>query len=188
MRNRSIISLVGLALVVTSASQASAQRGRIYSRDSDRDYDRPIELGVDAGVSFGLDEPSVTTIGIPIRSFRVGFFFTDNVSLEPSFGLSSIHVEDETFTQYEAAIALLLHLSRYRPASSIYVRPFVGVTGVSGGGDSDSNGFAGAGLGVKLPWGNRRLATRLEANFTHGFDGDGTNAIGLLAGISVFIR
>lgn len=184
MRNRSTIAVIGLAFVALSASQASAQRGRYYERDNDR----PIELGFDAGVSFGLDEPSVTTIGIPIRSFRVGFFFTDNISLEPSFGLTSVHVEGDTFTQYEAALALLLHLSRYQPASGLYVRPFVGVTGVSGGGDSDSNGFAGAGLGVKIPWGARRVATRLEANFTHGFDGDGTNAIGLLAGLSVFIR
>jgi hypothetical protein len=186
MRNRLTISLVGLALIALTASQASAQRRPTYERD--RDYDRPIELGADAGVSFGLDEPSVTTIGIPIRAFRVGFFFTDNISLEPSFGLSSVHVEGDTFTEYQAGLALLLHLSRYRPASGLYVRPFAGVTGVSGGGDSDSNGFAGAGVGVKIPWGNRRLATRLEANFTHGFDGDGTNAIGLLAGISVFIR
>jgi hypothetical protein len=186
MRNRLTVSLVSLALIAFSASQASAQRRPYYDRD--RDNDRPIELGVDAGVSFGLDEPSVTTIGIPIRSFRVGFFFTDNVSLEPSFGLTSVHVEGETFTQYEAALALLLHLSRYSPASGIYVRPFAGVTGVSGGGNSDSNGLAGAGVGVKIPWGNRRLATRLEANFTHGFDGDGTNAIGLHVGLSVFTR
>lgn len=185
MRNRPILAVIGVALLAAS-SQASAQRGRIYSRDYDRDYDRPIELGVDAGVSFGLDEPNVTTIGIPVRSIRAGFFFTDQVSLEPSFGLASTHIDDDTFTQYQAAIALLLHLSR--PTSGLYVRPFAGITGVSGGGDSDSDGFVGAGIGAKIPWGNRRLASRLEANFAHGFDGDGTNAIGLLAGISVFIR
>jgi hypothetical protein len=185
MRNRSTIALAGLALVALTASQASAQRRDRYY---ERDVDRPIELGMDAGVSFGLDDPNVTVIGLPLRAFRAGFFFTDVLSLEPAFGLTSLHVNDDTFTQYEAALGLLFHLSRYRYASGLYVRPFAGIVGASGGGDSDSNGFVGAGVGVKVPWGNRRVATRLEANFTHGFDGDGTNAIGLLAGLSFFIR
>ena len=149
---------------------------------------RPIELGMDAGVSIGLDEPKVTTVGLPFRAFRVGFFFADNLSLEPAFGLTSVHVNDDTFTTYEAALGVLLHLAQERTGSGIYVRPFAGVTGVSGGGASDSNGFVGAGVGVKIPWGDRRLATRLEGNFSHSFEGDGTNAIGLLVGLSFFTR
>jgi hypothetical protein len=50
------------------------------------------------------------------------------------------------------------------------------------------NGLAGLGLGLKLPWDDRRLATRTEANYTHWVGNDGGNAIGILIGLSFFTR
>jgi hypothetical protein len=53
--------------------------------------------------------------------------------------------------------------------------------------DSHS-GYAGAGFGLKLPFADRRLATRMEANDSHGFSGGGSNLIGVLIGLSFFTR
>ena len=67
-----------------------------------------------------------------------------------------------------------------------YVRPFVGLTGFTGG-DSDDNEFSlGAGLGTRLPF-RRDLAIRVEGNIGYGFDNKATR-VGLLAGLSFFPR
>jgi hypothetical protein len=147
---------------------------------------RPLELGIDAGVTFELDDPNVTVIGIPLQSFRIGFVANERMSIEPMFSLNSIRADDDNFTVYSAALGLLYHFDTFR--SGPYVRPFFGVDGVSG---SDIDGISqfvvGAGLGVKLPVVDGRLAWRFEANFAHAFDdGDveGGNRIGLRAGLS----
>ena len=51
---------------------------------------RPVELGMDAGATIGLGDNSVTVVEIPQRAFRIGFFFTDRLSVEPKFGLTTI--------------------------------------------------------------------------------------------------
>jgi hypothetical protein len=76
----------------------------------------------------------------------------------------------------------------------VYVRPFIGVAGITGGGsddvDDDSGSDAefsvGTGLGVKIPW-RQDLAWRLEANVGYGFDNEAFR-LGLLAGLSFFTR
>jgi len=45
-----------------------------------------------------------------------------------------------------------------------------------------------AGVGVKLPFADRRLATRMEANYVRDFDNGETNEIGVLIGLSFFTR
>ena len=58
--------------------------------------------------------------------------------------------------------------------------------GISGDNGSDSAFSFGAGFGVKMPVGNR-FASRFEANFAHASNnGASQNAIGLLAGLSVY--
>lgn len=161
----------------------------------------PIELGVDAGVTVGLGDNSVTVISIPVQAFRIGFFLDENVSLEPKFGLNTITGSGDTFTSYAAELGLLWHFFREPererrgrviysgpgPRSSFYVRPFVGIVGTSGGGDSDSDAVLGAGVGMKVPLVNR-LAARFEANFAHQFGDPDFNTLGLLAGLSFFTR
>jgi len=181
MKNRILISVIGVALV---AASAQAQ-------------DRPIELGVDAGVGVGLGDNSRTVISIPVQAFRIGFFFQDNVSLEPKFALNTVTGSGETFTDYEAELGLLYHFFRERervgrvvypggsPRSAFYVRPFVGIVGSSGGGSSNSDAILGAGVGMKVPVLNR-LAARFEANFAHQFGDADFNQLGLLAGLSFF--
>jgi hypothetical protein len=65
------------------------------------------------------------------------------------------------------------------------VRPFVAVSGSSGGG-SDNEFSAGAGLGVKIPW-RPDLAWRLEANAGYGFRNEAFR-MGAFAGLSFFTR
>ena len=69
------------------------------------------------------------------------------------------------------------------------MRPFLGVSGINVPGPNDSHsGYAGVGFGLKLPFADRRLATRMEANYAHGFSGGGSNLIGVLIGLSFFTR
>lgn len=151
----------------------------------------PIELGIDAGVTIGLGDDAITVISIPAQALRAGFPIGLRTSLEPKLGMTIRTGNGDTFTIYQAEVGLLYHLgtSRYPGAyhrAGLYVRPFLGIAGVSGNG-SDSNGYVGAGVGYKMPL-LSRLSARYEANFSHQFgDGDG-NAIGLLAGLSFFTR
>lgn len=158
---------------------------------------RPVELGIDAAVTIGLGDNSVTVVDIPAQAFRIGFFVSDRISLEPKFGLTTVSGEGDTFTSYIAELGLLYHFYRARvrpdpypypsPASAFYVRPFAGFVGASGGGSSTTNGRLGVGLGMKVPLVNR-LASRFEANFAHTFGDFSSNQIGLLAGLSFFTR
>jgi len=72
---------------------ARAQRGQ----------PRPIELGIDAALAYeDLDEVSRTLFSIPVPRFRVRFFLTDAVSLEPFVSLQYNRIEldesDESFS------------------------------------------------------------------------------------------
>ena len=173
-----------LVLCTTAAflagSAAHAQRTRAGG----------VELGVDAGVAIGLDDPHTTVVALPIQNFRFGYFASDKIEIEPRFFVNSLHIADAgTITTYSVEMGALFMPSGDRAGNGLYIRPFGGFTGFSAsGGTSDSNGFLGAGLGLKVPFADRRLATRWEANYAHGFSDGGTNQIGLLVGLSFFTR
>ncbi len=69
------------------------------------------------------------------------------------------------------------------PNAIAYVRPFMGVNGVTGGG-SNSQFKVGSGLGVKVPW-RQNIAFRFEGNIGYGF-GNKAAQLGAFAGVSVF--
>src|SRR3954463_9777502 len=157
------------------------------------------EYGIDAAAIFGLGDRSSINVNLPGSRFRVGFFQPGSqLSIEPSLGFSYNKVEgiDGIFF-YDLELGALYHL---RPilvstragggfeasAVSPYVRPFVGVTGITGGDDSDSEFSAGVGVGTRIGW-KSDLAFRLEANLGYGFDNKAAR-IGLLAGLSFFPR
>ena len=173
-----IFGAAALALsVVNAGAQASGPR--------------PLELGIDAGVSIGLGDNSVTIIGIPAQSFRVGFPISPRTSIEPKLAVNIITGNGDTFTSYRAEVGLLYHLGtdKYPGAyqrAGLYVRPFLGIVGFSDG-DSESAGLLGAGVGYKFPI-ISRLSSRFEANFAHQFGNGDANEIGLLAGLSFFTR
>lgn len=176
---KKLVVLGFLALAMT-ATAADAQKNSTA---------RPIELGMDGGISIGFDDPNVTTVSLPVQALRVGFFMNDNISLEPRFNFNSVSGGGVSIRSYSLELGALYHLGGYNKGSGLYVRPFAGIAGVGGDLGSGSDGFVGAGAGVKLPFANRRLATRLEANFGHAFnDAGGSNGLGVLFGVSLFHR
>jgi Outer membrane protein beta-barrel domain len=153
---------VGIAVPHLLAAQEAASR-------------KPIELGFDAALTRDAsDQAKQTSLTVPVPRIRVGFFLTDALSLEPSvrFEFSRSTFEntltgnDVTSSRkfYDADLGLLYHLSTDRTRSQIYLRPFVGIRGFTGDGDSDSQTSFGGGLGLKLPAADR-LGLRLEVGY-----------------------
>jgi len=180
---RRVLSFAALSLIAI-ASTASAQRS---TRGNTMASANPSpELGVDAGVRFTLDDPKTTDLSIPIPAIRMGFYVSPTISIEPSLSLNHHSETDLSYTTYGIGLGLLYHFSASRMANQMYVRPFIGLDGISGDVGSNSAFSFGAGFGVKMPVGNR-FASRFEANFAHASnDGASQNAIGLLAGLSVY--
>jgi hypothetical protein len=173
--------VLSVATLAFAAPVAKAQRQRASA---------PIELGIDGGVLFGLDAPRNTVVALPVQSFRVGFLVTDNLALEPRVSINSIHGGGASVTTYDFQLGVVYQPDGDRVGKGLYGRPFIGVSGftVSGAGGNNNSGYMGLGLGLKIPFVDRRLATRMEANYEHGFSGGGRNLIGLLIGLSFFTR
>ena len=176
--------VLGVMLLAAASPTAQAQRS---SRGSN-----PIELGIDGGILFGLDNPKTTLLSLPVQDFRIGFLVTDRLAFEPRVHLNMISGSGSRLTTYAFEIGLVYSPAGDRVGNGLYGRPFMGISGFSasggGPGSSDNSGYAGLGVGLKLPFADRRLATRLEANYAHGFSNGGTNQIGLLFGLSFFTR
>lgn len=176
---KKLVALGAIALVL-SATTADAQRARNGG---------PVELGIDGGISFGLDDPNVTLVALPVQDFRFGYFLSETVELEPRFNLNSIHGGGERLTTYQLELGVLFIPKGDRVGKGLYLRPFLGVAGVNTSiGGNDNSGYGGAGVGLKFPFADRRLAFRTEANYTRGFSNGGSNQIGLVFGLSWFSR
>jgi hypothetical protein len=172
---RRLLSLAALSILTLSAS-ASAQRSTSANPSP--------EIGMDAAVTFGLGDGQGTMVDIPAQSIRMGFFVSPALSIEPTFGLHSESGGGTTVTIYNIGAGALYHFSPSRAANQFYVRPFIQIVGFSGGGLSDSQALFGVGGGLKIPL-RDRIASRFEANFAHT---DGSDMIGLLAGLSFYTR
>jgi len=177
-----------VAACTLAASAAHAQRGASL----------PIELGIDGGVTFGLGDADYTRIALPGQRFRVGFFTSDAISIEPAIALNYVSTGDTHSTDFVGDVGVLFHTSPTAGGSRVYLRPFAGLETISFSSDnpnvddSTTQFHLGAGVGIKVPLANR-LRARFEANFLHGFDSSGAgdtsgNAIGLTAGLSFFTR
>jgi hypothetical protein len=146
---------------------------------------------VDAAVATTVgSDPHITTVAIPAAQFRIGFFVSNDLSIEPRVAITSISGDGSTFTTYAGELGVLYHfIPGERVGSGVYVRPFAGFMGESGDG-SDTQADVGIGLGTKIPF-TDRLATRIEANYLHAFSTDnstGGNEIGASIGLSFFTR
>lgn len=171
--------IVALAVSATGAwAQNAAPAGRT------------VELGIDAAIARNFGDSPYTTITIPDAQFRVGFFVNNNVSIEPRVSINSVSGGGSTYTEYLGELGLLYHfVPSSRVGAGPYVRPFVGIVGESGGG-SETHGEFGAGIGTKIPF-SERLATRIEADYSHVASSsysNSTNQLALLLGISFFTR
>jgi len=152
---------------------------------------RPVELGVDGGFGFKVNSPTVMTIGLPMASLRVGFFASDQVSIEPAVNFSYLKVQDyDAVYTLGAELGALYHFSKDAAKSRVFLHPLAGITVVGGGGESEDQFHAGLGFGVKAPI-LTRLAFRLEAQYNHGFSTSTVSAseqIALLFGLSFFTK
>lgn len=185
-RSRALVGglLAGLALAAAPGAAVAQTAGA----------PRVQEFGLDAGAVIGLGDQSSVTIDVPAARARVGFFLTNDSrwSLEPAAGLSFVKVEGaDARLFYNIEAGALYHvgepvdpLATTRP-STAYVRPFIGLNGVTGdGGDNEVS--TGIGIGVKVPW-RSGLAWRLEGNVGYGFDNEAFR-LGAFAGLSIFTR
>jgi hypothetical protein len=178
---RRLLSFAALSILTLSAS-ASAQRSSGYSGNPSP------EIGMDAGLSIGLGNNSGTVFQVPVQAIRMGFFVSPVISIEPSVGFTSFSGGGFSGTQYTLGAGLLYHFSASRASNQFYIRPFVGVDGTSGDLGSGSAVSFGVGGGLKIPL-RDRIATRFEAAFGHTGGqngGNGSDAIGLLAGLSFY--
>ena len=174
MRHRFALAI---AAVIGFAGTASAQ-GSATTPEAK-------ELGVDANLTIGLGDNSYTNFNVPSGSVRVGFPMNNQVSIEPRGRLSVSSGGGDTYTTYNLAVGALYHFdAAARQRSGLYVRPSLGVSGFSGD-NSDSNLYAGIGVGLKRPV-LAQLGTRLEAGYVRNFGNGGSNGLELSAGLSWF--
>lgn len=184
---RRVLSFAALSLIAI-ASTASAQR---TARSSTTSANPSPEIGIDGALVFGLDDPNTTTLSVPVQRIRVGFFLSPTISLEPSFGLTTISGGGDRITTYSIGTGLLWHFAPSRAANQLYLRPFVDFNGASfSGAGSDNSVTFGAGFGIKHPI-RDRFNTRLEGLFGHTGEHSGmpsSNELGVLFGFSVYTR
>ncbi|HEU4995810.1 MAG TPA: hypothetical protein VFT29_13380 [Gemmatimonadaceae bacterium] len=181
--------VLSLLVLTVAASVASAQRPA--QRRPQPSQGSLWELGSDAGLNFGLDNPSVTTLNVLSQSFRAGYYFTPEWSLEPFFGLNYIKVEGvDGVTLYNFGAGALYHFQQNRAARQFYLRPFLTVVGASGPGNDNSDVGIGLGGGVKWPRLGGRLALRGEAYFStvNTSTLSDNTSIGALFGLSIYTR
>ncbi len=169
----------------------------VFALSSINAQERTVELGIDAGLSvISADGNSVTTLNVPVPAFRVGFFVSDRLSLEPSLLLAYATTSNVSSTSYNLIFGALYHLSTDRTRPQLFLRPLIGyggsrVSGTSGLADN-TNGSAlvGIGIGAKVPKGDR-FALRFGADYERRFEDDPSPAFNRFAatvGFSFFTR
>ncbi len=133
---------------------------------------KPVELGLDAGFSYKANSPTVFAAAVPVQSFRVGFFASDVVSVEPRLSWNLLKLEGaSSLNTLSGELGVLVHFSRDRERPQGYFRPLAAADLITGGGETVSQFSVGGALGVKLPVKNR-FAVRLEGGFRQGFESD----------------
>jgi len=191
MSNRlsSILGAGLLTMFLTTAAPAQVEFGLdgVFGRQISGD-DKHTLVSLPTGT---FSNALVTSLS---KSFRVGFFVSPTISIEPSFAFFILDEEgaDNAVRVLGLGLAALIHLSSDPTAAQFYVRPYVGMDNAkSGSNDARSQFSVGGGVGVKLPV-VEHFKFRMEAGYVHGFEntGDGIpsqDVIAVLLGFSVII-
>src|SRR4051812_39759471 len=162
MRHLRHVGTAVLALLVVAASSAAAQRQGTRARGDGGFW----ELGTDAGIGIGLDDPKSLSLDIPLGSVRAGYYLSDVLSFEPSLAFHSFAAKGLTGSSFWAlGLGLVYNMTAERNKKQLFAHPVLGFIGGSGGQRTVTS--LGFGIGVKNPILQNRLATRVEANFTH---------------------
>src|SRR6188472_4110340 len=67
------------------------------------------EFGLDGNLTFGLDEPHITILNIPVQRLRVGFFISPRISIEPYGALNWTHIDGADATNLSLGVGGLYH-------------------------------------------------------------------------------
>jgi len=177
MRLSRVLTVSGF-LMATVAGGVLAQQG-------------DVELGIDSGVTVSIvsDSDNFTTICLPCQRFRVGFFMSDAVSLEPAITLNVLSGGGETLTHFTGGASLLYHFRSDPHRTRVFLRGGAQFTLVDVGGASVNQFAAGGGFGVKVPAGGG--AVRLEGIGLYNFENDDFQSsfdLGALIGFSFFLH
>lgn len=153
---------------------------------------RPTEIGVTSGfgVSFAGGSNQIE-LAIPVQIIRVGFFVSDQFSVEPALSMALIKPEGiDAAYQLTGLLSGLYHLTADASRPQPYVRAQGQFLFTGSGGESASQFGVAGGIGVKLPL-VPQLALRLEASFGHRFENAdffGRSTIAGLVGLSFFTK
>ncbi len=173
---RGAILAAALGLLAAGAPPAVAGKGTV-------------ELGISAEIVYRLiDDRDENLLGINLplgasvlnlpsvhQGFRIGYFVSDAVSLEPSLGLAVLSDDDDTMLNLGVGLAALIHLD----PTADGLGPFVGlggnVTAVDWGGEGASQ------FGLMAEIGNKSrlegdLASRVSLGVGRFFDSDYYNS------------
>lgn len=165
--------IAGLLLALASPLAAQGRTG--------------VELGIDLELTYTTEDPSLTVIMLPSGSFRAAFPVNPNISVEPRFSFQYAHANGNSVTLVDVQLGVLWHLSTNPAKSTVYIRPFFGHTHAGGNFASGDASSLGAGIGYKIPQGDR-LAIRLEGGFEHLLEDGASDQIFALIGLSFFTR
>lgn len=147
----------------------------------------PVELGVDVGVAIGIPDDGETSIsiGLPAQRFRVGFFASERVSIEPSLGIDFVNVSDVTLTTISFHTGFLYHFSSQRNKPRGYFQIGGGLDYLNLEGFDAIQFSVGGGIGGKFPVGSQ-FAVRLEADYLRAFENDDVAAGNVILGFLGF--
>ena len=176
---------VPLALLLSAAlpALANAQQGSVeLGLDA-------LSLRVDVASAFG-QTATLTTLSVPVKTFRAGYFVSNRISFEPRISFDIIQVEDEdAVTLGTLSLGALYHFTPERQGTQVYLRPVSSFSFISVRDQSVSQVFLGVGLGIRLPIGEQ-LGSRIELEYGHGFKNDdfaNVNSLAVVFGFSFFI-
>jgi opacity protein-like surface antigen len=188
MRLKLAGSAVAVVLLAAAVAPAAAQ------------MNRGLELGMDAAFFHysysygdGTGASSRNVLTIPVSQVRIAFPTSGPYEIETAANLGYSSVDGRSQTTVSADLAVLIELSHDPKASQWFLRPALGIdhfSSSSSGTTSTSDRYRiTAGIGDRMPL-TDRISARYELRYSYSpkYGNTTANAIGLLAGISVFTR
>jgi hypothetical protein len=185
MRSQLVRGIGVAGLLACLAPVAQAQKG--------------FELGGDAAYTHysfnrpsGITPANMTSLTLPISSLRIAF--PTDAPFEPEISAGLVYSKTgsgNSTTSFTGDVGLLMELN-HELDGGWFIRPAIGWQrgGVGAVGNASvSRATLGAGMGVRVGM-TDRIASRFEARYTYLTEAQGVsaNAIGLLAGISVYTQ
>jgi len=157
---------------------------------------RPVELGMDGAVSYsrvddvgGVESNNVQTWAFPLQRLRVGVSPADRFQLQLTMAFAVADFGDVSTVRFTLGLAAAYQVTGAGPRSGLFVSGGGALNLLSDNG-SDSQWTVGAGLGYRVPLGDR-LALRPALEIGRSFASElrlGSTTVSGLVGLSFFTR